>query len=100
MCRDLHRSSTALLPAAPRGLAPSHEHTSLGAGRAIDLGLPDCRAPVHRLGVTRDTGEQQPLGPYVTGMFASPVVDLKDAGDDAGSPSACGARTRDWPGRP
>ncbi|MEU9187508.1 GNAT family N-acetyltransferase [Streptomyces sp. NPDC048484] len=72
-----------------------YERSSLGVGRAIGLGLSDCQALVHRPGVTWDTGkllracglsvfefdhlveEQKPFNRFVTGTFASPVVDLK-----------------------
>jgi len=75
-----------------------YERNSFGVGRAIGLGLSDCQALVHRPGVTWDTGqllracglsvfefdhlvaEQQPFRRFVTGSFASPVVDL-EAGD-------------------
>ncbi|WP_327717666.1 GNAT family N-acetyltransferase [Streptomyces sp. NBC_00490] len=80
----------------PVGFFP-YERNAFGVGRAIGLGLSDCQALVHRPGVTWDTGEllracglsvfefdhlvdeQKPLGRYVTGTFASPVVDLKTA---------------------
>ncbi|MBV1938876.1 GNAT family N-acetyltransferase [Streptomyces sp. BV286] len=72
-----------------------YERTSLGVGRAVGLGLSDCQALVHRPGVTWDAQEllracglsvfefdhlveeQKPFDRYVTGTFASPVVDLK-----------------------
>lgn len=77
-----------------------YERGAFGVGRAIGLGLSDCQALVHRPGVTWDTGEllrscglsvfefdhlideQKPFGRYVTGTFASPVVDLLGAGDE------------------
>jgi CelD/BcsL family acetyltransferase involved in cellulose biosynthesis len=79
-----------------------YERGAFGVGRAIGLGLSDCQALVHRPGVTWDTSEllracglsvfefdhlvdeQKPFGRYVTGTFASPVVDLK-AAQDAGA---------------
>jgi CelD/BcsL family acetyltransferase involved in cellulose biosynthesis len=79
----------------PVGFFP-YERNALGVGRAIGLGLSDCQALVHRPGVTWDTHEllracglsvfefdhlveeQKPFGRYVTGTFASPVIDLKD----------------------
>ncbi|PWI16208.1 cellulose biosynthesis protein CelD [Streptomyces sp. Act143] len=82
--------------AEPVGFFP-YERTALGVGRAIGLGLSDCQALVHRPGVTwnprellRASGlsvfefdhlveEQKPFARYVTGMFASPVIDLKDS---------------------
>ncbi|MEV7197295.1 GNAT family N-acetyltransferase [Streptomyces sp. NPDC093510] len=82
----------------PVGFFP-YERNSFGVGRAIGLGLSDCQALVHRPGVTWDTHEllracrlsvfefdhliedQQPFGAYVTGTFASPVLDLK-AGEE------------------
>ncbi|MFF1626189.1 GNAT family N-acetyltransferase [Streptomyces sp. NPDC058272] len=78
-----------------------YERNAFGVGRAIGLGLSDCQALVHRPGVTWDTQEllracglsvfefdhlveeQKPFGSYVTGTFASPVLDLK--GGDEGS---------------
>ncbi|MFH8612875.1 GNAT family N-acetyltransferase [Streptomyces sp. NPDC018029] len=78
----------------PVGFFP-YERNSLGVGRAIGLGLSDCQALVHRPGVTWDTREllrachlsvfefdhlvegQTPFAEYVTGTFASPVLDLK-----------------------
>ncbi|MGW0568440.1 GNAT family N-acetyltransferase [Streptomyces tauricus] len=75
-----------------------YERNSLGVGRAIGLGLSDCQALVHRPGVTWDTHEllracglsvfefdhlveeQKPFTRYVTGTFASPVVDLEAGG--------------------
>ncbi|MFI1723050.1 GNAT family N-acetyltransferase [Streptomyces sp. NPDC020489] len=83
----------------PVGFFP-YERNPLGVGRAIGLGLSDCQALVHRPGVTWDMGEllracglsvfefdhlvdeQKPLGRYVTGTFASPVVDLRAADGD------------------
>ncbi|MEU9049274.1 GNAT family N-acetyltransferase [Streptomyces sp. NPDC048384] len=71
------------------------ERNAYGVGKAIGLGLSDCQALVHRPGVTWDTREllracnlsvfefdhlveeQKPFGPYVTGTFSSPVLDLK-----------------------
>ncbi|AVH60335.1 MULTISPECIES: GNAT family N-acetyltransferase [Streptomyces] len=78
----------------PVGFFP-YERNVVGAGRAIGLGLSDCQALVHCPGVTWDAQEllracglsilefdhlveeQKPFGRYVTGTFASPVVDLK-----------------------
>jgi CelD/BcsL family acetyltransferase involved in cellulose biosynthesis len=78
----------------PVGFFP-YERNSFGVGRAIGLGLSDCQACVHRPGIRWDTQkllracglsvfefdhlveEQQPFGSYVTGMFASPVIDLE-----------------------
>ncbi|WP_405908093.1 MULTISPECIES: GNAT family N-acetyltransferase [unclassified Streptomyces] len=72
-----------------------YERNAFGVGRAIGLGLSDCQALVHRPGVTWDpqqllkacglsvfefdhlVEEQRPFGRYVTGTFASPVLDLK-----------------------
>ncbi|MEU6996137.1 GNAT family N-acetyltransferase [Streptomyces sp. NPDC046465] len=83
----------------PVGFFP-YERNAFGVGRAIGLGLSDCQALVHRPGVTwnahellRACGlsvfefdhlveEQQPFGGYVTGTFASPVLDLK-AGEES-----------------
>ncbi|MGW1391269.1 GNAT family N-acetyltransferase [Streptomyces nigra] len=77
-----------------------YERNALGVGRAIGLGLSDCQALVHRPGVGWDTREllaacglsvlefdhlveeQRPFAPYVTGTFASPVLDLKPAEGD------------------
>ncbi|MET8130730.1 MULTISPECIES: GNAT family N-acetyltransferase [unclassified Streptomyces] len=85
----------------PVGFLP-YERNLLGVGRAIGLGLSDCQALVHRPGVTWDAQEvlracglsifefdhlveeQKPFGRYVTGTFASPVVDLKPG--DSGYP--------------
>ncbi|MFJ8933405.1 GNAT family N-acetyltransferase [Streptomyces sp. NPDC102364] len=79
----------------PVGFFP-YEKGFAGIGRAIGMGLSDCQALVHRPGVTWDTRqllracglsvfefdhlveEQRPFGRYVTGTFASPVLDLKD----------------------
>ncbi|MCF3120406.1 GNAT family N-acetyltransferase [Streptomyces arenae] len=78
----------------PVGFLP-FERNAFGVGRAIGLGLSDCQALVHRPGITWDTREllracglsvfefdhlveeQRPFGDYVTGTFASPVLDLK-----------------------
>ncbi|MEV1081570.1 GNAT family N-acetyltransferase [Streptomyces sp. NPDC050211] len=75
-----------------------YERNAFGVGRAIGLGLSDCQALVHRPGVSWDmrellracglsvfefdhlVDEQKPFGRFVTGTFASPVVDLT-AGD-------------------
>ncbi|KAA0941347.1 GNAT family N-acetyltransferase [Streptomyces apricus] len=72
-----------------------YERNAFGVGRAIGLGLSDCQALVHRPGVTWDTAqllrdcglsvfefdhlvaEQEPFDRFVTGTFASPVIDLK-----------------------
>jgi CelD/BcsL family acetyltransferase involved in cellulose biosynthesis len=85
----------------PVGFLP-YERGLFGIGRAVGLGLSDCQALVHRPGVTWDTHEllracglvsfefdhlveeQKPFGRYVTGLFASPVVDLKPG--DSGYP--------------
>ncbi|MDH6219105.1 CelD/BcsL family acetyltransferase involved in cellulose biosynthesis [Streptomyces pseudovenezuelae] len=85
----------------PVGFFP-YEKDAFGIGRAIGLGLSDCQALVHRPGVTWDAQEllracglsifefdhlveeQKPFGSYVTGRFASPVVDLKP--DESGYP--------------
>ncbi|MGP4006039.1 GNAT family N-acetyltransferase [Streptomyces sp. 4N124] len=79
---------------APVGFFP-YERNAFGVGRAIGLGLSDCQALVHRPGVGWDmqellracglsvfefdhlVDEQKPFGRFVTGTFASPVVDLK-----------------------
>ncbi|MFI9757084.1 GNAT family N-acetyltransferase [Streptomyces sp. NPDC051963] len=79
----------------PVGFLP-YERNSFGVGRAIGLGLSDCQALVHRPGVIWDmqellracglsvfefdhlVDEQKPFGRFVTGTFASPVVDLTD----------------------
>lgn len=84
----------------PAGFLP-YERNAFGIGRAIGLGLSDCQALVHRPGITWDAAEvlracklsvfefdhlveeQKPLDSYVTGTFASPVVDLKE-GDGGG----------------
>lgn len=76
-----------------------YERGSFGVGRAIGLGLSDCQGLVHRPGVTWDARallkacrlsvfefdhlveEQSPFAPYVTGTFASPVIDLKVGSD-------------------
>ncbi|MGW8374855.1 GNAT family N-acetyltransferase [Streptomyces sp. ODS28] len=80
----------------PVGFFP-YERSALGVGRAIGLGLSDCQALVHRPGVAWDPKEvlracglsvfefdhlveaQAPLEEYVTGTFASPVIDLKES---------------------
>ncbi|MGW3663126.1 GNAT family N-acetyltransferase [Streptomyces sp. NPDC005141] len=85
----------------PVGFLP-YERNVFGVGRAIGLGLSDCQALVHRPGVTWDAPEvlracgmsifefdhlveeQKPFGRYVTGTFASPVIDLKPG--DSGYP--------------
>ncbi|MFJ8800366.1 MULTISPECIES: GNAT family N-acetyltransferase [unclassified Streptomyces] len=85
----------------PVGFLP-YERNVLGAGRAVGLGLSDCQALVHRPGITWDVQEvlracglsvfefdhlveeQKPFGRFVTGTFASPVVDLKPG--DSGYP--------------
>ncbi|MFD9906251.1 GNAT family N-acetyltransferase [Streptomyces sp. NPDC059063] len=72
-----------------------YERGAFGVGRAIGLGLSDCQALVHRPGVTWNAREllracalstfefdhlveeQKPFGRYVTGTFASPVIDVK-----------------------
>ncbi|MFI8928741.1 GNAT family N-acetyltransferase [Streptomyces sp. NPDC053474] len=81
-----------------------YERNAVGVGRAVGLGLSDCQALVHRPGVTWNAQEllracrlsafefdhlveeQKPFGRYVTGMFDSPVIDLKDGDDDVGYP--------------
>jgi CelD/BcsL family acetyltransferase involved in cellulose biosynthesis len=81
----------------PVGFLP-YERGPWGVGRAIGLGLSDCQALVHRPGVTWDmqallracrlsvlefdhlVDDQKPFARYVTGTFASPVLDLKDGG--------------------
>ncbi|MGW5641091.1 GNAT family N-acetyltransferase, partial [Streptomyces sp. NPDC003832] len=83
----------------PVGFLP-YERNLLGVGRAIGLGLSDRQALVHRPGVLWDTEEllrgcrlasfefdhlveeQKPFGRYVTGMFASPVIDLRPGDGD------------------
>ncbi|MFF9900506.1 GNAT family N-acetyltransferase [Streptomyces longispororuber] len=87
----------------PVGFFP-YERTALGVGRAIGLGLSDCQGLVHRPGLTWDTQEllracrlntfefdhlveeQKPFSRYVTGMFDSPVIDLKDDEDRGAYP--------------
>ncbi|GAA2508641.1 GNAT family N-acetyltransferase [Streptomyces murinus] len=77
-----------------------YERGPFGSGRAIGLGLSDCQALVHRPGTTWDTGEllracglssfefdhlvceQRPFEPYVTGTFASPVIDVRPGDGD------------------
>ncbi|GAA3979945.1 GNAT family N-acetyltransferase [Streptomyces plumbiresistens] len=99
----LHRGGAARVAVLhehgePVGFLP-YERGTFGVGRAIGLGLSDCQALVHRPGVTWDAQEllracglsvlefdhlveeQKPFGDYVTGTFASPVVDLEDSGD-------------------
>ena len=83
----------------PVGFLP-YERNSFGVGRAIGLGLSDCQALVHRPGVIWDAEEllracglsvfefdhlveeQKPFGAYVTGTFASPVLDLRTGDGD------------------
>ncbi|MFI9768882.1 GNAT family N-acetyltransferase [Streptomyces sp. NPDC052415] len=83
----------------PVGFLP-YERNLLGIGRAIGLGLSDRQALVHRPGIVWDTEEllrgcglasfefdhlveeQKPFGRYVTGMFASPVIDLEPGDGD------------------
>ncbi|MEU1306386.1 GNAT family N-acetyltransferase [Streptomyces shenzhenensis] len=78
----------------PVGFLP-YERTALGTGRAIGLGLSDCQALVHRPGVSWDVrellracglsifefdhlvAEQRPFAGHMTGLFASPVIDVK-----------------------
>ncbi|MGW3284837.1 GNAT family N-acetyltransferase [Streptomyces sp. NPDC001002] len=92
--RDAVRLAVLRQEGKPVGFFP-YERDALGVGRAIGLGLSDCQALVHRPGVTWDAQEllracglsifefdhlveeQKPFGAYVTGRFASPVVDLK-----------------------
>ncbi|MER8007778.1 GNAT family N-acetyltransferase [Streptomyces sp. NPDC094149] len=82
----------------PVGFFP-HQRSALGVGRAIGYGLSDCQAVVHRPGVTWDPPEllracglsvfefdhlvedQKPFDRYLTGTFASPVVDLPEEGN-------------------
>jgi CelD/BcsL family acetyltransferase involved in cellulose biosynthesis len=82
----------------PVGFMP-YERGLFGIGRAVGLGLSDCQALVHRPGVTWDAHEllracglvsfefdhlveeQKPFDGYLTGTFASPVIDLPDEGD-------------------
>jgi CelD/BcsL family acetyltransferase involved in cellulose biosynthesis len=84
---------------SPVGFFP-YERNALGVGRAIGLGLSDCQALVHRPGVTWNAQEllkacglsifefdhlvqeQKPFGRYVTGTFASPVIDVKPGDGD------------------
>ncbi|WP_306323014.1 MULTISPECIES: GNAT family N-acetyltransferase [unclassified Streptomyces] len=84
----------------PVGFFP-YEKGPAGVGRAVGMGLSDCQALVHRPGVTWDTRqllracglsvfefdhlveEQKPFARYVTGSFASPVLDLKDGGHES-----------------
>ncbi|MCL7425798.1 GNAT family N-acetyltransferase [Streptomyces sp. YS415] len=83
----------------PVGFLP-YERNFLGVGKAIGLGLSDRQALVHRPGIVWDTEEllrgcglasfefdhlveeQKPFGRYVTGMFASPVIDLEPGDGD------------------
>ncbi len=83
----------------PVGFLP-YERNLLGIGRAVGLGLSDCQALVHRPGIIWDTEEllracglasfefdhlveeQKPFGRHVTGMFASPVIDLRPGDGD------------------
>ncbi|MGW0911722.1 GNAT family N-acetyltransferase [Streptomyces sp. NPDC002784] len=83
----------------PVGFLP-YERTVLGVGKAIGLGLSDRQALVHRPGIVWDTeellrgcglasfefdhlvAEQKPFARYVTGMFASPVIDLEPGDGD------------------
>ena len=80
------------------------ERGTLGVGRAIGMGLSDCQGLVHRAGLTWDAREvlrgsglsifefdhlvagQEAFGPFVTGTFASPVVDLVPGDPDGGYP--------------
>ncbi|GGS05500.1 hypothetical protein GCM10010252_50280 [Streptomyces aureoverticillatus] len=98
-CRGGARVAVLHENGEPVGFLP-YERDAFGVGRAIGLGLSDCQALVHRPGVTWDTQtllracglavfefdhlveEQQPFAAYVTGTFASPVIDLKDGGGD------------------
>ncbi|MGW1208848.1 GNAT family N-acetyltransferase [Streptomyces sp. NPDC002499] len=99
--RDAVRLAVLRQEGKPVGFFP-YERDALGIGRAIGLGLSDCQALVHRPGVTWDAQEllrasglsifefdhlveeQTPFAGYVTGRFASPVVDLKP--DESGYP--------------
>ncbi|MFR0354244.1 GNAT family N-acetyltransferase [Streptomyces sediminimaris] len=81
----------------PVGFFP-HQRGAFGVGRAIGLGLSDCQALVHRPGVGWDAREllracglsvfefdhlveeQKSFARYVTGTFASPVIDLEEHG--------------------
>ncbi len=83
----------------PVGFLP-YERNLFGVGRAVGIGLSDCQALVHRPGVIWDAEEllracglvsfefdhlveeQKPFGRYVTGMFASPVIDLEPGDGD------------------
>ncbi|MEL3945557.1 GNAT family N-acetyltransferase [Streptomyces sp. LNU-CPARS28] len=85
----------------PVGFFP-YERGPFGVGRAVGLGLSDCQGLVHRPGITWDpqellracglsvfefdhlVEEQKPFGEYVTGTFASPVVDLGNGDADGG----------------
>ncbi|MFD9075410.1 GNAT family N-acetyltransferase [Streptomyces lasiicapitis] len=95
-CRGGARVAVLHERGEPVGFLP-YERDVFGVGRAIGLGLSDCQALVHRPGVTWDTHallracglsvfefdhlveEQKPFAGYVTGTFASPVIDLKDS---------------------
>ncbi|MFI1680864.1 MULTISPECIES: GNAT family N-acetyltransferase [unclassified Streptomyces] len=93
-----HRGGTYVAVLREKGEAVGFlpfERNAFGVGRAIGLGLSDCQALVHRPGTTWNTDdllracrlsvfefdhlveEQKPFGAYVTGTFASPVLDLK-----------------------
>lgn len=97
-----HRTGTRVAVLHQHGEAVGflpYERGTLGVGRAVGLGLSDCQGLVHRPGVTWDTRallkacglsvfefdhlveEQKPFAPYVTGTFASPVIDLKVGSD-------------------
>ncbi len=93
----LHRPSARVAVLREGGEAVGflpYERGPLGVGKAIALGLSDCQALVHRPGLSWEprqllracglavfefdhlVAEQEPFGRFVTGTFASPVVDL------------------------
>ncbi|WP_458248803.1 GNAT family N-acetyltransferase [Streptomyces sp. MAI_2237] len=100
MARHRHGGVVAVLreEQEPVGFFP-HQRSAFGVGRAIGLGLSDCQALVHRPGVTWDppellracglsvfefdhlVEEQKPFERYLTGTFASPVIDLPEEGN-------------------
>lgn len=97
-CRGGARVAVLREDGEPVGFLPYRRHP-LGIGRAIGLGLSDCQGLVHLPGVSWDAGEllracglsvfefdhlveqQKPFDRYVRGWFASPVIDLADAGE-------------------
>ncbi|WJV48106.1 GNAT family N-acetyltransferase [Streptomyces flavofungini] len=103
-CRGGARVAILHEEGEPVGFFP-YERTAFGVGRAVGLGLSDCQGLVHRPGVTWDpqellracglsvfefdhlVEEQKPFGEYVTGTFASPVVDLRDGDAEDGGES-------------